>query len=130
MATATAVKPNDPAKAKAFFEDKMAFTTGPVELARMLKEQKQDVVVIDVRAAEDYAQGHIPGAVNLPKEKWDTLAGLKKDKQNVVYCYSAVCHLAAMAAVKFTGAGFPVMELDGGWDEWIEHDLQVEANLR
>jgi rhodanese-related sulfurtransferase len=43
----------------------MAFTTGPVELERMMNEGS--VNVVDVRAAEDYAQGHIPGAVNLPK---------------------------------------------------------------
>ncbi len=125
MATATAVKPNDPVKAKAHFEDKMAFTTGPVELNRLI-EQKQDIVLIDVRAEEDFREGHIPGAVNLPQERWDSLQGLSKDKQNVVYCYSLVCHLAAKAAIKFAGAGFPVMELDGGMRSWREHDLPVQ----
>ena len=110
---ATQVTIHDPAKAKAYFEDKMAFTTGPVELERMMKHN--EVNVVDVRAAEDYAEGHIPGAVSLPKDQWSSLKGLRKDKTNVLYCYSQVCHLAATAAIEFAGQGYPIMELDGGW---------------
>lgn len=122
MAIASPVKPNNPAQAKTYFEHKMQFTTGPVELNRML-EQKQDIVIVDVRAEEDYKKGHIPGAINLPEAKWNTPTGLSKDKQTIVYCYSHVCHLAAKAAVQLAQAGFPVMELDGGWDGWQEHEL-------
>jgi rhodanese-related sulfurtransferase len=124
--SATLVKPNNPAQAKQYFEDKMQFTTGPVELERMMK-QRQDITVIDVRAAEDYQKGHIPGAINIPKEQWDRPNGLSKDKQNILYCYSQVCHLAATAAVKFAGAGYPVMELEGGWETWQEHELPVKT---
>ena len=120
----THVSIHDPAKARAFFEAKMAFTTGPIELERMLGGK--EVNVVDVRAAEDYAEGHIPGAVNLPKDRWPTLGGLRKDKVNVLYCYSHVCHLAAAAAVEFAGKGYPVMEMDGGMRAWREHDLDVE----
>jgi rhodanese-related sulfurtransferase len=115
---------HDPARAKEFFEAKMAFTTGPVELERMMKEGS--VNVVDVRAADDFAKGHIPGAVNLPKERWGSLQGLRKDKTNVLYCYSIVCHLAATAAAQFAAQGFPVMELDGGWRWWKEDGFDVE----
>ena len=118
--------PNDPVKAKQYFEAKMAFTTGPVELERMIKAG--EVNVVDVRAAEDYKEGHIPGAVNLPKTEWDNPKGLKKDKNNLLYCYSQVCHLAASAAVKFAGMGYPVMELEGGFDEWKEHEMKIEKS--
>ena len=114
----------DPAKAKEFFEAKMAFTTGPVELERMMKNK--EVNVVDVRAAEDYAKGHIPGAINLPHDQWSTMQGLRKDKINVLYCYSIVCHLAATAAVEFAGQGYPVMELDGGWRWWKDDGYDVE----
>lgn len=122
MASGTAV--HDPAKAKQYFENKMAFTTGPVELERMI--QAGSVNVVDVRAAEDYAEGHIPGAINLPKDQWQTQKGLRKDKTNVLYCYSIVCHLAATAAVEFAGQGYPVMELDGGWKWWKEEGFEIE----
>jgi rhodanese-related sulfurtransferase len=121
---ATQVLTKDSAKAKEYFEAKMAFTTGPVELERMMKNN--EVNIVDVRAAEDYAQGHIPGAVNLPKEQWPSLKGLRKDKMNVLYCYSQVCHLAATAAVQFADKGCPVMELDGGWRWWKDDGFEVE----
>jgi rhodanese-related sulfurtransferase len=117
-------KPNDPRAAADFFKNKMTYTTGPVELNSMI-EQKKEITIIDVRAYKDYAQ-HIPGAINLPKEEWDTLKGLQKDKLNVVYCYSHVCHLAAKACLEFAERGFPVMEMDGGWKAWLQHKLPVE----
>lgn len=122
---ATAVQLVDPAKAKAYFEAKTAFTTGPVELERMIR-QGENIQIVDVRAAEDYAEGHIPGAVSLSKDRWHTIEGLRKDKTNVLYCYSQVCHLAATAAVEFAGKGYPVMELEGGFRAWKDHDMQIE----
>ena len=121
---ATPVMAHDSAKANEFFEAKMAFTTGPVELERMMKNK--EVNIVDVRAAEDYAEGHIPGAVNLPKDQWRSLKGLRKDKINVLYCYSQVCHLAASAAVEFSEQGYPIMELDGGWRWWKDDGFDVE----
>jgi rhodanese-related sulfurtransferase len=122
----TQLRPVDPVKAKEYFEDKITFTTGPIELDRMLREEEEELAVIDVRAAEDYAEGHIPGAINLPKERWETFEGLEKDKTNVLYCYSQVCHLAATAAVEFASNGYPVMEMDGGFKAWREYELEIE----
>jgi len=122
---ATKMMISDPQKAKEYFEAKITFTTGPVELERMMK-QGENINIVDVRAAEDYAKGYIPGAVNLPKDKWHSLDGLRKDKTNVLYCYSQVCHLAATAAVEFASKGYPVMEMDGGFRAGKEHDMEIE----
>lgn len=121
---ATQVGIGDSVQAKQFFQAKMAFTTGPVELERLMKAH--EVNIVDVRAAEDYAGGHIPGAINLPKDRWHTMNGLRKDKVNVLYCYSIVCHLAATAAVEFADKGYPVMELDGGWRWWKDEGFEIE----
>jgi len=115
----------DSARAKQFFANKMAFTTGPVELNRRI-EQKDNIVIVDVREAEDYRKGHIPNAINLPKAQWQSAEGLRKDALNVLYCYTVVCHLAANAAVEFAGRGFPVMEMDGGFEAWKENELPVK----
>ncbi|HEY1788079.1 MAG TPA: rhodanese-like domain-containing protein [Verrucomicrobiae bacterium] len=115
----------DPQKARAYFENKVAFTMGPVELVHML--EAGNVNVVDVREPEDYEEGHIPGAVNLPRGTWESPKGLAKDKVNVVYCYSQQCHLAANACVAFAEKGFPVMELEGGFDVWEKHELQIET---
>lgn len=115
----------DPKKALEYFKDKMLYTTGPVELSRLI--EKKELNVIDVRYAEDFQKGHIPTAVSIPPEQWDSASDkLDKNKTNVLYCYSQVCHLAAKAAVKFAELGFPVMELEGGFKAWTENKLDIE----
>jgi rhodanese-related sulfurtransferase len=117
---------HSPERAKAYFEQKLAFTIGPVELSRWIKSHEDNLVIVDVREAEAFAKGHIPGAINLPKDKWNNLHGLARDKTNVVYCYSQQCHLAANACVQFASAGCPVMELEGGFEAWKEYELDIE----
>jgi rhodanese-related sulfurtransferase len=120
------MKLTSPKKAKKFFEAKMNFTTGPVELNEMIKNN-DNINIVDVRASEDYAQGHIPGAINLPKQRWSSRSGLRSDKINVIYCYSEVCHLAVAAAKEFAEHGFAVMELEGGFEQWKHYNMSVET---
>ena len=115
----------DPSKAKEYFESKLAFTTGPVELNRRI-QQHEPIMVVDVREEEDYAKGHIPGAINLPKDKWHTYEGLHKHVVNVVYCYTITCHLGASAAAEFADKGYPVMEMEGGFEGWKEKSIPIE----
>ena len=119
----------DPKQAKEYFENKLSFTCGPAELKEMMDE-KENVTIIDVRDEGSYAEGHVPGAINLPKEKWATFEGLQKEGLNVVYCYNIVCHLAATAATTFAGAGYPVKEMEGGFSFWKEFDYEVETGSR
>ena len=116
---------HDPGRARAWFEDKLAFTTGPVELDQMLKGN-ENVVVVDVREADDFAKGHIPGALSLPQGRWDSLGGMTRDKTYVFYCYTQACHLAAQACAKFATCGYPVMELEGGFAGWKTAELDIE----
>ena len=117
-------KTPDPKKARRYFARKLAFTTGPVEFRHWLKE-REDMTVVDVRDPKSYAKGHIPDAVNLPKEKWHKTAALDKKKTNVVYGYTQTCHLAARAALEFASQGFPVVELEGGFEAWKDTRLDV-----
>ena len=103
--------------ARAHFAAKQGFTTGPHEVTGML-DRKEDVVIVDVRFPSDFRKGHIPGAVNLPKGKWHTAAGLSKDKLNVLYCYNQTCHMAAEAALELLALGYPVAEMEGGFATW------------
>jgi rhodanese-related sulfurtransferase len=119
-------KVQDPAKAKAFFEQKVAYTTGPGEVSHAIKS-RENINIVDVREAEDFAKAHVPGAINLPKGSWEDPQGLQKDKTNIVYCYTQQCHLAAKACVAFAGRGYPVMEMDGGFEAWRENDFETES---
>lgn len=111
-------------KAKAHFEAKMNFTTGPHELNGA---DKSGITIVDVRFPSDYKQSHIPGAINLPKGKWNKTGGLDRDKLHVLYCYSQTRHLAAEAALELVRQGFRVVEMEGGFDAWQKSDFAVES---
>lgn len=107
----------DFAAAKEHFAARNAFTTGPHELKGLI-DAKADIVIVDVRFPSDFRKTHIPGAVSLPKGKWDKPAGLAKDKLNVLYCYNPQCHLASEAASALVAQGYPVVEMEGGFSTW------------
>jgi len=115
----------DVAEAREFFGHKIAFTTGPVEVSHQI-EEGENINIVDVREPEDYRKGHVPGALNLPKDQWDSFAALRKDAVNIVYCYTITCHLAAQAAYRFASEGYQVMEMDGGFEAWKENGLKIE----
>jgi rhodanese-related sulfurtransferase len=112
-------------QARVFFKAKTGFTTGLHEVDGMIKGN-QDVVVVDVRLPSDFRQGHLPGAINLPSGRWHKTSGLSRDKLNVVYCYSQICHLAAQAALEFVAQGSPVMEMEGGFAGWQAAGYDIE----
>lgn len=115
-----------PRKASRYFRAKMEFTTGPIELDDMIRRQ-ENIMIIDVRRPEDYKLGHIPGAINKYRADDAGFDGLSKQKNNIVYCYSEDCHLAASAARDFADFGYPVLELEGGFEGWKEHNLPIEV---
>ncbi|HMJ90954.1 MAG TPA: rhodanese-like domain-containing protein [Candidatus Acidoferrum sp.] len=115
----------DPEGAHEYFHRKIYYSTGPVELSHAL-DAHENINVVDVREAEDFQKGHVPGSVNLPRDRWASHEGLRKDVPNVLLCYSQACHLAAKAGHDFAKAGFPVLEMDGGWAAWQENELPAE----
>ena len=115
----------DTRKAVDYFDAKLEFTTGPVELNEMI-ERGENISIIDVRKQEDYRKGHISGSVNLPRERWDSFEGLSRDRPNVVLCYNQQCHLATRACKFFAEHGYSVMELEGGFESWQKYSLPIE----
>jgi|SRR5579883_828358 len=116
----------DPKAGFEYFKSRCSFSAGPMEVYHWI-EDKEGVNVVDVRREEDYVKGHLPGAISLPREKWSTLRGLRKDKVNVVYCYTQQCHLAPEAAMEFTKNGYPCVEMEGGYDVWSQWHLPTQA---
>ena len=80
---------------------------------------KEGVQLVDVRTASEYADGHIPNAVNidvLSSDFAEKIAALDKAKTLAIYCRSGRrSKAAAEQAVKL---GFKVVELDGGVLSW------------
>lgn len=61
----------------------------PAELNKIMIESPETITVVDVRDPEEFSQGHIPGALNLPLKTLATSSGvLDKKKKIVVYCNS------------------------------------------
>ncbi|GAA3550365.1 metalloregulator ArsR/SmtB family transcription factor [Amycolatopsis ultiminotia] len=82
--------------------------------------------VIDVRPAEEYTAGHIPGAVSVPFEELAArLAELPSDQEIVAYCRGAYCVLAHDAVRLLTARGRPARRLAYGMLEWRLADLPV-----
>lgn len=112
--------------ARRHFAAKVAYTTGTHELAYLI-DSGQDAVIVDVRLPRDYRAGHVPGAVNLPRGRWQHPEGLRKDVPNYLYCYSQTCHLAAEAAVALLAQGYPVVEVEGGFAQWQADGSRIET---
>jgi rhodanese-related sulfurtransferase/DNA-binding transcriptional ArsR family regulator len=86
------------------------------------------VTVLDVRPREEYAAGHIPGAVGIPLEELaDRLAELPDEGQIVAYCRGAYCVLAHDAVRLLTAHGLTANRLADGMLEWRLADLPVAA---
>ena len=120
-------KIQDTQKAFEYFETELNFKTNAYFINRAIKEKMPNINIIDVRSAEAFRKGHIPGAINIPSEKYSgfegnetDIPGLRKDAFNCIYCYSATCNLSQKAAKKFASLGYPVKEIAGGYKAWIE----------
>jgi rhodanese-related sulfurtransferase len=87
------------------------------ELLKRLRAS--DVVLVDVRPAEEFDAGHIHGAVSIPVDELDErLAELPPDREIVAYCRGAFCAYAHEAVRTLRGRGRSARRLEGGWPEW------------
>lgn len=76
-------------------------------------------LVVDVRPAEEYAAGHIPGAVNLPLERLARgMADLPKERELVIYCRGPYSPLSHEAALSLRRHGYSVRRFAGGFPDW------------
>jgi rhodanese-related sulfurtransferase len=89
------------------------------------------VVVVDVRPAEEYGAGHIPGAVSVPlKDLARRLKELPVRKEIVAYCRGPYCLMAFEAVKVLRGRGRRARRLVEGFPEWRAAGLPVEPAER
>jgi rhodanese-related sulfurtransferase len=87
-----------------------------------------DAVVLDVRPAEEYAAGHIPGAVSIPLDELaDRIAELPDDVEVVAYCRGRFCVFAHDAVRLLAGDGRTARRLQDGMLEWRLAGMPVAA---
>jgi len=115
-----------------YFESELAFTTNPYGAKSVVDGKRENTIIIDVRSAESFAKGHIPGAINIPHEKHNNfegegkIEGLHEGYMHYVYCYQSLCNLGQKAALKFAKDGYAVKEMKGGFEEWKKSNYPVE----
>lgn len=104
-------------------------TLEPVDSAELsLRARKGMVTVLDVRPAEEFAAGHLPGAVNVPvTELAKRLKELSKTKEVVAYCRGPYCLLSFDAVKLLRAKGYKARRLDGGLPQWRLAGLPVES---
>src|SRR5437899_929086 len=88
------------------------------------------VLLLEALGPSYYEDAHLPGAVNMPLEQVDELAGeLIPDKETevVVYCANLACENSVTASRRLAELGYTaVREYPGGKQDWIDAGLPVE----
>jgi rhodanese-related sulfurtransferase len=92
----------------------------------MPKQGTDAPVVLDVRTADEYATGHVPGAINIPYDQVGArFAEVPKDRPVVLYCRSG--RRAGLAAEVLKDQGYRQLQLlEGDMPAWIEKGRPVE----
>lgn len=112
----------------------LACNTVPAEVsdisASALQERSvQEVLILDVRSAEEYAEGHVPGAVNIPHDELaDRIAEVDADKGDPVVVYCERGMRAGWAASTLLDAGYSeILHLEGDMTGWRDDGRPVET---
>lgn len=92
-------------------------------LARLANDE---VTVLDVRPAPEFALGHLPGALNLPIADLSArLAELPREREVIAYCRGPYCVMSFDAVAELRRQGYRVRRLEDGFPEWKAAGLAV-----
>ena len=112
---------------RTFFDERDALE--PVDRSALIERVRSgEVTVLDVRPAEEFHAGHIPGAVSIPvADLKRRLASLPKYREVVAYCRGPYCVFAVDAVKVLRENGFKAVRMDEGVLEWKARGLPVEV---
>jgi rhodanese-related sulfurtransferase len=99
----------------------------PQQVHELQVKKDPSLLVIDVRSPEEFAAGHVPGAVNIPHDLVASrLAEIPKDKEVVLYCRSG--RRSGLAAETLEANGYKDLRLmQGDMPGWEKAGLPVEG---
>ena len=113
--------------ALAHFSRKLEFETDCSDVRAALASGSPGFVLLDVRGRQDYSNGHIAQAINIPVTTIaeERLREHPKSTLFVVYCAGPHCNGANKAAIRLARLGRPVKEMIGGITGWIDEGLPL-----
>jgi len=86
------------------------------------------VTLLDVRPGDEFAAGHLPGALNIPLKELETrLAELDSGREVIAYCRGPYCVLSFEAVALLRSRGYNVRRLEDGFPDWAAAGLPVES---
>lgn len=101
----------------------------PVSRSALLERLRDgSVTLLDVRPPEEFARGHLPGALNIPLDQLDAALGSFTENIPVVaYCRGPYCVLSYDAVAQLRARGIEALRLEDGYPEWKAAGLPVET---
>ena len=101
----------------------------PVSRLALLERLRDgSVTLLDVRPADEFARGHLPGALNIPLDQLDAaLGGFTENVPVVAYCRGPYCVLSYDAVAQLRARGVQAIRLEDGYPEWKAAGLPVET---
>ena len=95
------------------------FTSITMEEAKDIFATEGDYIILDVRRADEFSQGHIPGAINIANEDIiDTEPAELKDKNQTIYVYCRSGNRSKQASAKLAAMGYTSIVECGGIIDW------------
>ncbi|MGB8417020.1 ArsR/SmtB family transcription factor [Paraburkholderia sp.] len=103
-----------------------------VPIKELLGRMADDsILLLDVRPEDEFALGHLPGAINIPAEELERHLGeLPSAKEIVAYCRGPYCVLSTHAVAALRASGFNARRLEAGFPEWKAAGLRVEMSAK
>jgi rhodanese-related sulfurtransferase/DNA-binding HxlR family transcriptional regulator len=101
----------------------------PLPREELLERARNGLItVVDVRPPEEYAAGHVTGAVNVPLSELEHYLDKLNSRQEIVaYCRGPHCVLAFEAVARIRNKGLKARRLEDGYPEWKSAGFPVES---
>lgn len=100
-------------------------TAASVSVQEARERQQAGALIVDVREADEWAGGHVPGARHVPLSRFnETARALPKDTELLVICRSG--NRSARATTALREAGFNAVNVSGGMIAWQRHALPIK----
>jgi rhodanese-related sulfurtransferase len=126
----TQITAASPEIATAHFESQFTFETDCWDTHDAMHSGAPGFILLDVRSAALFDQGHVPGAVNLPHGKIiaSRMSDYPKSTLFVTYCGGPHCNGAARGAARLARLGYPVKLMAGGVTGWIDEGFELQRS--